>query len=173
MQTVLTSAPVLRTERLVLRGPERADLAPFTAYMTGSARLAEQGETIAADQAWYGFMTGIGHWQWHGFGFFTLTRHDDAAPLGRVGLLKHAGWPQVELAWHLFDAVEGHGYATEAAHAVRDWAWAQHGIGQLVSYIDHSNHRSQAVARRLGAQTDGTRAPHEPEAEIWHHPAMG
>lgn len=173
MQTALTSAPVLRTERLILRGPERTDLAPFTAYMTGSARLAEQGETIAADQAWYGFMTGIGHWQWHGFGFFTLTLHGDTAPLGRAGLLKHAGWPQVELAWHLFDAAEGHGYATEAARVVRDWAWTQHGIAQLVSYIDRTNHRSQAVARRLGAESDGTRAPHEPEAKIWHHPVMG
>ena len=75
----------------------------------------------------------------------------------------------MELAWHLFDQAEGHGYATEAAMAVRRWAHERHGIGQLVSYIDHHNHRSQGVAKRLGAVTDGTRAPHEPDAEIWVH----
>lgn len=169
----LTSAPVLETERLILRGPEREDLAAFTAYMTTSGRLTEQGETVDADQAWYGFLTGIGHWHWHGFGFFTLALRGTTAPLGRVGLLKHAGWPQVELAWHLFDAAEGHGYATEAARAVRDWAKAHHGLENLVSYIDRNNRRSQAVAKRLGARTSGRLAPHEPNAEIWHHPMSG
>ena len=28
---------------------------------------------------------------------------------------------------------------------------------------------AQAVAKRLGAVTDGTRAPHEPDAEVWVH----
>jgi len=166
----LTSAPTLQTERLVLRGPDRSDLAAFTAFMTGSARLRAQGETVDPEKAWFGFLTGVGHWQWHGFGFFTLTLRGDTAPLGRVGLLKHSNWPQVELAWHLFDAAEGNGYATEAAVSVRAWAHRCHGLTQLVSYIHHENQRSQAVAKRLGATTDGTHAPHEPDAEVWVHP---
>lgn len=171
MQQPLTSAPVLETERLILRGPERSDLPAFTSFMAHSPRLKAQEETISEAQAWFGFLTGIGHWQWHGFGFFTLVLHGDSAPLGRVGLLKHSNWPQVELAWHLFDAAEGHGYATEAAQAVRTWAHRCHGIDQLVSYIHHENRRSQAVATRLGAETDGSRAVHEPDAEVWFHPA--
>jgi RimJ/RimL family protein N-acetyltransferase len=169
MSDALTQAPVLKTERLQLRGPLKSDLPEFTRFMTSSPALEAQGETISAEQAWFGFMTGIGHWQWHGFGFFTLALHGSEHPLGRVGLLKHSDWPQVELAWHLFEGAEGHGYATEAAQAVRLWAAEHLGIRQLVSYIDVENHRSQAVAHRLGAQTDGSRAPHEPEAEIWTH----
>ncbi|MGZ9809297.1 GNAT family N-acetyltransferase [Pseudoroseicyclus sp. H15] len=169
MTDPLTSAPVLETERLVLRGPLRSDLPEFTRFMTSSPRMQAQGETISEDQAWFGFMTGIGHWQWHGFGFFTLAEHGQTAPLGRVGLLKHSNWPRVELAWHLFDGAEGNGYATEAGRAVRRWAYEAHGISQLVSYIDCGNHRSQAVATRLGATTDGTRAEHEPDAEVWVH----
>ena len=169
MNAPLTSAPTLETERLILRGPLQSDLPDYTRFVTSSPRLEEQGETISEDQAWFGFLIGVGHWQWHGFGFFTLTRHKDARPLGRVGLLKHSDWPEVELAWHLFDGSEGHGYATEAALAVRKWAYQAHGLADLVSYIDHDNHRSQGVAQRLGAKTDGTRSPHEPDAEIWHH----
>ena len=169
MTDFLTSAPILETERLTLRGPARSDLPEFTRFMTSSPRMEAQGETASEEQAWFGFLTGIGHWQWHGFGFFTLTQRGGNLPLGRVGLLKHSNWPKVELAWHLFEGAEGKGYATEAAQAVRLWAYRSHGFNQLVSYIDSENHRSQAVAKRLGAETDGTRADHEPDAEVWTH----
>ena len=169
MSEPLTQAPLLETDRLTLRGPERSDLSEFTRFMTSSPRMEAQGETVSNEQAWFAFLTGIGHWHWHGFGFFMLTLRGRNTPLGRVGLLKHSNWPEVELAWHLFEGAEGNGYATEAAHAVRLWAHRSHGIIHLFSYIHCDNHRSQAVARRLGAETDGTRAEHEPDAEIWAH----
>lgn len=169
MSVVLTAAPTLETERLTLRGPVQSDLPALTQFMTRSPRMQAQGETISKEQAWFGFLAGVGHWHWHGFGFFTLVLRGQDLPLGRVGLLKHSNWPRVELAWHLFEGAEGKGYATEAARAVQLWAAQCHGFDQLVSYIDRENHRSQAVARRLGAVTDGTIAAHEPEAEVWTH----
>jgi RimJ/RimL family protein N-acetyltransferase len=51
--------------------------------------------------------------------------------------------------------------------AVKIWACEELGFDRLYSYIDRENTRSQAVAKRLGAITDGTRAPHELEAEVW------
>ena len=104
-----------------------------------------------------------------GLVFFTLILRGEHLPLGRVGLLKHSNWPKVELAWHLFEGAEGNGYATEAAQEIRYWAYQSHGLNQLASSIHHENHRSQAVAKRLGAETDGSRADHEPDAEIWRH----
>ncbi|MFL4472068.1 GNAT family N-acetyltransferase [Tateyamaria armeniaca] len=169
----LTTAPMLTTERLTLRGPERSDLAAFTRFMTSAPSMQAQGETITAEQAWFGFLTGVGHWQWHGFGFFTLVLQKTGQPVGRVGLLKHSNWPDEELAWHLFEGAEGKGYATEAAIAVKKWAAEELGLDQLYSYIDCGNTRSQAVAKRLGASTDGTRAQHEPEAEVWVHTKVG
>jgi RimJ/RimL family protein N-acetyltransferase len=169
MTEPLTCAPVLETERLTLRGPLQSDLPELTRFMTSSPRMQAQGETVSKEQAWFGFLIGIGHWQWHGFGFFTLMVRGQNRPIGRVGLLKHSNWPKVELAWHLFDGAEGQGYATEAGQVVRNWAYQCHGINELVSYIDCKNHPSQAVAKRLGAKTDGTRADHEPDAEVWTH----
>ena len=165
----LTTAPDLTTDRLLLRGPQQGDLAPFTRFMTSAPSMVAQGETGSPEQAWFAFLTGIGHWHWHGFGFFTVVERRTGLPVGRVGLLKHSNWPEIELAWHLFEEGEGNGYATEAATAVRRWAGEALGLNRLVSYIDRSNTRSQAVARRLGAATDGTRAAHEPEAEVWVH----
>lgn len=165
----LSTAPVLTTERLILRGPERDDLPAFTRFMTSAPSMIAQGETITEEQAWFGFLTGIGHWHWHGFGFFMVVEKQTGLPVGRVGLIKHSNWPEVELAWHLFEGAEGRGFATEAAFAVKKWAYEDLGLGELFSYIDADNTRSQAVARRLGAVTDGTRAPHEPDAEVWVH----
>lgn len=169
MTQPLTNAPRLTTDRLVLRGPLHEDLPEMTRFITTSPQMAALDEQGGPHDAWFGMMIGIGHWQWHGYGFFTLQKHDDPTPLGRVGLLNHENWPQIELAWHLYEDAIGQGYATEAAIAVRSWAAKTHNITQLVSYIDANNTPSQAVAQRLGAQTDGTRAPHEPEAEIWTH----
>ena len=168
MQT-LSTTPVLTTARLILRGPKRDDLPPFTRFMTSAPSMKAQGETVTEQQAWFGFLTGIGHWHWHGFGFFTVVEQKTERPVGRVGLIKHAGWPAVELAWHLYEGAEGKGLATEAAIAVKTWAGKDLGLDRLYSYIDAGNTRSQAVAKRLGATTDGTRAPHEPEAEVWVH----
>ncbi|GAB5448599.1 GNAT family N-acetyltransferase [Gymnodinialimonas sp.] len=167
----LSNAPTLTTERLILRGPQRDDLEAFTRFMTSAPSMIAQGETITAEQAWFGFLVGIGHWQWHGFGFFTVVERRTGLPVGRVGLLKHSDWPSEELAWHLFEGAEGKGLATEAARAVKAWAFEALGLDQLHSYIDVTNTKSQAVARRLGAATDGTRASHEPEAEVWVHAA--
>ncbi|EKE45681.1 acetyltransferase, gnat family [Oceaniovalibus guishaninsula JLT2003] len=169
----LTHAPTLTTDRLILRGPERGDLPAHVRFATTSDRMAAIGGRTTEDGAFRGFLAGIGHWHWHGYGFFTLTRRDDPAPLGRVGLLNLAGWADVELAWHLYDGAEGHGFATEAGAKVRDWARGTLGIDRLVSYIDAANARSQATARRLGAATDGARAAHDGDAEIWRHPQAG
>jgi len=165
----LSVTPVLTTKRLVLRGPERADLPALTRFMTSAPSMQAQGETVTAEQAWFGFLIGIGHWHWHGFGLFTVVEQQTGHPVGRVGLIQHSNWPDIELAWHLFEGAEGKGFATEAASAVKKWASEDLGLERLYSYIDVENARSQAVAKRLGAVTDGTRARHEPEAEVWVH----
>ncbi|WP_292265506.1 GNAT family N-acetyltransferase [Marivita sp.] len=85
-------------------------------------------------------------------------------------MIQHSDWPDIELAWHLFEGSEGKGFATEAAREVKTWAIEALGLGRLYSYIIVANTRSQAVAKRFGAVSDGTRAPHEPEAEVWVHP---
>ena len=131
--------------------------------------MQAQGETVTAEQAWFGFLAGIGHWHWHGFGFFMIVDRQSGQPVGRAGLIRHAGWPEIELAWHLFEGAEGKGFATEAAMAVKKWACKDLGLKRVYSYIDRENTRSQAVAKRLGATTDGTQAPHEPQAEAWVH----
>ena len=148
---MMTPAPRLETRDLVLRGPEKRDLAPFTQWVTTSSRMAHVGGNGSAQDAWRGFIAGIGHWQWHGYGFFTLEDRATGQTAGRVGLLNHVEWPAPELAWHLFDGYEGRSLAYQAACAVRYWAGTAFGLSSLISLIAPENARSAALAQRLGA----------------------
>jgi RimJ/RimL family protein N-acetyltransferase len=83
------------------------------------------------------------------------------------------GWPEHELGWSVWNpAVEGKGFAFEAAKAARDFAWTELGWAGAVSYIDPGNDRSIALARRMGAVLDEDAAsPGDGEALVFRHPA--
>ena len=57
--------------------------------------------------------------------------------------------PEVEIGWHLHPDAWGNGYATEAARAVLDDAFAQ-GLTRIIAVTNIGNDASQAVCRRLG-----------------------
>lgn len=154
----LTNAPVLVTKNLTVRGPQKSDLPAFTAFML-SDRMDALGWAGTEGEAWRGFIGGIGHWQWHGYGFFVLEDTVTGQPIGRVGILNHIEWPEPELAWHMFDGFEGKSLCFEAAVAVREWAGSI-GLSPLISMIATTNTRSLALAKRLGA-TEKSRMTHD------------
>ena len=57
---------------------------------------------------------------------------------------------------------EGHGFATEAARAARAHAYGTLGWPTAVSYVDADNHRSAALALRLGCTEDPARRAARP-----------
>jgi RimJ/RimL family protein N-acetyltransferase len=61
-------------------------------------------------------------------------------------------WPDFEIGWGVAKEAQGKGYATEAARAAIDWAFANFEIAQVIHCIDRENTASQGVARRLGAE---------------------
>ena len=65
-------------------------------------------------------------------------------------------WPEPELAYSLDQPFWGHGIATEAVRAAREWAFARLGVARLASFILPDNVRSMRVAEKLGAVRDGT-----------------
>jgi RimJ/RimL family protein N-acetyltransferase len=91
-----------------------------------------------------------------GIGMFVVERAEDARVLGRAGFLRwnletwEIDGSETELGWGLAREHWGHGYATEAALALRDWALGERGLTRLISLIQHGNLRSVRVAEKLG-----------------------
>jgi RimJ/RimL family protein N-acetyltransferase len=93
------------------------------------------------------------HWETFGFGLWAVIPRDSGHVVGFAGICRplwHADYAdEVEVAWRLARAAWGHGYATEAASAALSAGWAA-GLEEVIAFIDHGNHRSRAVAGRLG-----------------------
>jgi [ribosomal protein S5]-alanine N-acetyltransferase len=88
----------------------------------------------------------------HGFGLWATVRREDGRLLGRCGLLSQEvdGERHVEVAYALAPEFWGHGYATEAAVASRDWAFRTLDVPHVISLILPENTASIAVAERNG-----------------------
>jgi len=72
----------------------------------------------------------------------------DAWQTGTLAELGDRG--AVELGWLLAREHWGHGYATEAALALRDHGFAKLGFTRLISLILRGNERSERVAQKIG-----------------------
>lgn len=148
----LTSAPVLDTPRLILRGPSRRDIAPTIAFLLDRDRAEGFGAAANRGEAWRWFALNVGHWHIHGYGYFTIEAKDSGATAGLCGIWNPEGWPEPELGWVVFDGFEGRGIAHEAARRARQWAYEDLGLTTLTSNIVPGNARSIALAERLGAR---------------------
>lgn len=144
----------LETERLILRQPEPADWPAARAFFM-SERATMVGGPHDLGDAWHAFANEVGHWSIRGYGMWVVTERGDERALGMVGPWYPAHWPETEIGWMIWAAdAEGRGIAHEAAKAALAHAWDVLGWQTIVSYIDPDNHRSLALARRLGALFD-------------------
>jgi RimJ/RimL family protein N-acetyltransferase len=149
--------PVIQTARLILRGFEERDLDAFAAMQADAEvmRFISPTGPRTRDVTWRDMAQAIGHWALRGHGLWALEEKGTGAFLGRVGIIRPEGWPEIELAYSLARGAWGKGYATEAGRAALDWAFAALGVARIASFIAAENLASQAVSRRLGAAREG------------------
>jgi RimJ/RimL family protein N-acetyltransferase len=179
---------LIETERLVLRKPRLED-APAAAEHLGDPEVMRfigvGGETVPPEACVEVVRKWLARWRVNGFGQLAVVRREDGRFLGRAGLLVWDragadGWcasdllaaadPQVELGWTLAREHWGRGYATEAAAAIRDWAFAELELDRLISIIHPDNRSSERVAEKLGARPgESIETTHGP-ARVWEHP---
>jgi RimJ/RimL family protein N-acetyltransferase len=147
--------PTLTTDRLILR-PMRADDFPAYAAAVMSARAWAMGGPYDLRGAWGMFCHDLVGWDLFGMGSLMIDRRDTGETAGQVQLNNGPLFPETELGWLLYDGHEGHGFATEAAASLRDWAFQTGRLAGLVSYVHPDNSASHRVAARLGATPDRT-----------------
>lgn len=124
------------------------------------------------EDAWLDFNQCVAGWLLRGTGPLTITlknNGDNNRVLGIVLIGVEYEDPEPELGWLLTQDAEGHGYATEAATALRDWGYSQLGRGAFVSYIAGGNAASMRVAERLGAWRDPVPLAQDPDCAVYRY----
>ena len=162
--------PTLTTERLILRPPQRSDVEPWAQFM-GSEASSFIGGPVPRLRAWSGLMSGAGDWALRGFGMFSVVEKASGEWVGRVGPVQYEGWPGTEVGWAIIPAVQGKGYAVEAAIACMDFVVEDLGWTDIIHTIRPDNFISQRVAKRLGSFNRGPGRLPEPNdglsIDIW------
>ena len=144
--------PTLTTERLVLRPMTMADFPVYRDFVT-SDRTRYMSGPHDATTAWHWFCNDTAQWALLDLGALAVTHQGRA--VGQVAVCGGPIFPELELGWFLFAAAdEGQGFATEAAAAMRDWAFGPRGLTTIVAYVDAGNAASVRVAERLGGVLD-------------------
>jgi RimJ/RimL family protein N-acetyltransferase len=144
--------PTLQTARLVLRPAAMADFPIYRSFVT-SDRTRFMGGPHDAAKAWDWFCNDMAQWALLDMGALIVTHQGRA--VGQVAVCGGPIFPEPELGWFLFDAAdEGHGFAAEAASALRDWALGVRGLASVVSYVDARNAASIRLVERLGGWLD-------------------
>jgi RimJ/RimL family protein N-acetyltransferase len=181
----------LYTERLCLRVPASQDAEGLYDLFADAEVMHGLGkEPVSAVEEVRAMIEEgmIGGWRTDGLGPFILEiAATDRQVVGQAGLMifdtrdwtpstwaKAGSHAQPELGWALTRAHWGHGYATEAAAAIRDWAHERPKIDRLVSLISPDNVRSQRVAERLGAIPTETVTPAHSKRTtvVWRYPPI-
>ncbi len=156
----------LDTPRLLLRPTRREDFEPWAAFVADPESARHVGGVQPRSVAWRGFLSMVGAWQIQGFAMFSVIEKASGRWIGRIGPWQPEGWPGTEVGWGIVRDRCGLGYATEAATATIDWAFAELGWTEVIHTISVDNSASQAVARKLGSCNRGRGQLPAPYAEI-------
>lgn len=145
---------IVETERLLLRHFHHVD-AEAIYRVLGDAevmRFSSGVMTIDAVHDW--LQDCLDHvYPAFGFGPWALVDKASQSVIGYCGLfyfLDMDGQPEIEIGYRLMRGCWGHGYATEAACAVRDYAFTVLASPRLIALIDPQNTASIHVAEKIG-----------------------
>ncbi|WP_268235786.1 GNAT family N-acetyltransferase [Croceicoccus mobilis] len=144
----------IQTERLILRRPEMAD-APALHHIASDERVASTTASIPhpyPDDGAQEFIAAIrDNTDRDQLNLVIQIKGSDV--IGMAGFRPHEG--HVELAYMIGHAHWGHGYATEAAHAIVRHVFANSLHDVILARAMTRNPASEAVIRKLGFRQTG------------------
>ncbi len=148
--------PVLTTARLTIRPLRLDDLDAFAAIFADAETMAASRRTYSREESRGWIERSLMRYERDGFALFAVVRTVDGRYVGDCGPSVQAvdGVDEVEIGWHIRRDLWGRGYATEAALALRDWAFDDRGLGRLTAFVEPSNVPSCRVAEKIGMRVE-------------------
>jgi RimJ/RimL family protein N-acetyltransferase len=163
-------APILRTERLLLRRWCAKDLDPLTQLCADPLVMEHFPAPLSAEQADDLLQRLELSFQRHGFGFWAVEVTGEGPLIGFVGLnpvdssLSFA--PAVEIGWRLGREYWGLGLAFEAAQVALRYGFEELAQHEIVAYTAARNTRSRRLMERLGMTHDATEEFNHPQIDV-------
>jgi [ribosomal protein S5]-alanine N-acetyltransferase len=110
-----------------------------------------------------------------GYGLWLTRERQSGQPCGTIGLLDQVvdGRRELEVAYIVHRPYWGRGVATEAAAAVRDYAWRTQHPRRLLALVRPDNPAAAAVATKLGMRADSTTIQDGVTYRVFQLPAPG
>jgi len=152
--------PTLITERLVLR-PFTLDDAPAVQRLAGDREIALNTLLIphpypeGAAVEWIN-----GHSDSSPNHVFAIAPRDGGEVMGAIGLHLEPNHDRAEIGYWIGIPYWGHGYVTEAAQAVVNYAFADLGVNRVFAFHFTRNPASGRVLQKIGMQREGTMRQH-------------
>ncbi len=145
--------PLLETPRLQLRLMRADDVDSLLTIFADPSVMASFGvPPFDRAQMTRWVQRNLDHQAQHGYGLFSVLLKTDGFLIGDCGLewMEVDNAPVAELGYDFRSDFWNQGYATEAASAVRDYAFGHLRLPRLVSLIRVGNLSSQRVAEKIG-----------------------
>jgi RimJ/RimL family protein N-acetyltransferase len=153
---------ILETRRLMLREMTADDL-DFVAEVLGDAEVMRYyPKQYSREEAAEWIQRQTSHYTTHGHGLWLAVAKTWGEPVGMIGLVPRRleGFDESEIAYLVHRSYWRQGLATEAATAVRDYAFYTLHKERVISLIRPENVPSQGVARKVGLRSEGRLVDH-------------
>ena len=143
---------ILETKRLTVREMTLADLDFISSMLSHPEVMRHYPQCYSRAEAETWIQRQIARYRSHGHGLWLVSEKEMHEPVGQVGLAPHVvdGIEEPEVGYLIHHPFWRLGYASEAAAAVRDYAFSVLAKPRVISLIRPENTASQAVARKIG-----------------------
>lgn len=155
--TSLPGDEILRTERLVLCQLTAQDAAFILELLNEPAFLrfiGDRGVRNMENAHQYLVNGPMNSYKVNGFGLWRVDLIAGREPVGMCGLLKRDGLQDIDIGYAYLARHWSKGYASEAARAVKDYAFDVLGVKRLVAITDPVNLGSMHVLEKIGMKFD-------------------
>lgn len=142
---------IAETKRLAIRLMTEPDIPALASIWTDAQVTRFMGGPRVYDELCAGFKQDL-EAPPQRLDLWPVVERNSGAVIGHCGLLAKEvdGQNEVELVYVIAAAFWGRGYATEAAMAIRDYAFKSLKLARLISLIDPLNAASEKVAMKVG-----------------------
>lgn len=155
--SALHSSSSIITERLLLARHQPEDFDDCVAMWRDPAVVRLIRSTpFDASETWSRILRCVGHWEFTGFGYWTIRTRAEHRFCGEIGFAythrdmppEYAGLP--EFGCTLARSAWGRNIAQEATHAALDWMDQREGLQRTIAITDERNRAAMALGYSVG-----------------------